>query len=121
MAHKHFIEPRDTADVVRIANAVAQKMGRPLDWVHFPVPKNRDDAAYYAPLAGLTMDHNTELYVGLVHPHDEAGTRARLAQAEEVLAGRRWGIATECGLGRAPQDEFETVADISRAIAAPIG
>lgn len=122
MAHKHFIEPRDTADIVRITNAVAKKMGpgRPLDWVHFPVPKDRDDAAYYEPLTGLTTGPETELFVGLVHPNDEAGTRARLAQAEKVLAGKRWGVATECGLGRAPQDEFDTVAEISTAITEPI-
>ncbi|MGQ0543704.1 MAG: hypothetical protein ACT4P3_00010 [Betaproteobacteria bacterium] len=48
---RNFKEPADTGLMVRIANALAQQLARPLDWVHMPVPRSRNDAAYFAPLA----------------------------------------------------------------------
>lgn len=120
MGHKHFIEPTDTEDIVRIANSVAAGIKRPLNWVHFPVPKNRDDEAYFAPLKGLKTGDETELYVGLVHPNDEEGTRRRLNVASRFLQGKNYGVATECGLGRAPADEFDSISKISTAISSPV-
>ncbi|KAJ9365702.1 hypothetical protein DTO280E4_671 [Paecilomyces variotii] len=119
MGHKHFIEPADTADIVRIANSVLERAQRPINWIHFPVPKARDDEAYFEPLRGLKVGHETELYVGLVHPNDESGTRKRLETATKFLEGRKFGVATECGLGRAPTEEFDSVARISTAICSP--
>ncbi|ETS84444.1 hypothetical protein PFICI_02469 [Pestalotiopsis fici W106-1] len=120
MKHKHFIQPKDTEDIVRITNSVAQKAGRPINWVHFPVPRDRDDDAYFQPLEGLKTGSDTEFFIGLVHPHDEDGSRKRLEVAARHLKGKRYGVATECGLGRAPQDEFDTIAKISTAISGPI-
>src|SRR5206468_706050 len=62
--HRHFTEPRDAARLVEIANALAASLGRPLTWVHLPVPRDRADDAYYAPLAGLRLRPETELYLG---------------------------------------------------------
>ncbi|KAJ6024273.1 hypothetical protein N7540_005070 [Penicillium herquei] len=59
MDHKHFIEPVDTADIVKISNTVAAEANRVLNWVHFPVPKSRDDDAYFAPLEGLNAGEET--------------------------------------------------------------
>jgi hypothetical protein len=50
---KHFVEPADTANLVRVANAVLDATGRELSWLHLPVPISRDDEAYVAPLAEL--------------------------------------------------------------------
>src|SRR5206468_1374123 len=38
--HRHFTEPRDAARLVEIANALAASLGRPLTWVHLPVPRD---------------------------------------------------------------------------------
>ena len=85
--HKHFIEPKDTANLVEVANGVAAKIQRSLDWVHLPVPRNRDDDAYFAPLAGLTLQPQTKLFLGLVHHTDGVeGARRRMAAAERVHA-----------------------------------
>jgi len=97
--HKHFTEPRDTANLVEIAQGLTARVTRSLDWIHLPVPRSRDDDAYFAPLAGLALRPETKLFLGLVHATDGlAGARRRIATAERVVSS--FGIGTECGLGR---------------------
>lgn len=97
--HQHFVQPKDTANLVRVANGIAAAVTRPIQWLHLPVPRDRDDAAFFAPLAGLRLHLETELYLGLVHTTDGvAGTQRRIAAAAAVVP--TFGIATECGLGR---------------------
>ena len=107
---RHVLEPRDLGTAVALANAVAAAASRPLTWVHMPVPIERDDDAYFAPLRDLTLTNETELYLGLVHLRDgvEGGTR-RINAAKKVRAG--FGIATECGFRYVP------VADVERLLA----
>ena len=101
--HKHFCEPADAGHLVAVANGVAARARRAIDWVHMPVPKERDDDAYFAPLAGLALKPGSELYLGLVHTTGGiAGTRRRIAAAEKVVP--EFGIATECGFGRRPPE-----------------
>lgn len=98
-AHKHFIEPKDMALMVRVANALAAGVQRPIDWIHMPVPIKRSDDAYFAPLADLNLGAETRLYLGLIHFTDGVeGSRRRLAAARKVVED--FGIATECGFGR---------------------
>jgi len=104
--HTHFIQPKDTANLVAVANGIAAGVTRPIQWLHLPVPRERDDAAYFAPLAGLKLHPETELFLGLVHLSDGVpGTERRIAAARSVVP--EFGIATECGFGRRPP---ETVA-----------
>ena len=108
--HKHFCEPADTGHLVAVANGVSARVRRSIDWIHMPVPKERDDEAYFAPLADLRLKPGCELYLGLVHTTGGiAGTRRRIAAAETVV--RDFGIATECGFGRRPPD---TIPDLFR-------
>ncbi len=101
--HKHFCEPADTGHLVAVANGVSARARRAIDWVHMPVPKERDDDAYFAPLAGLALKPGCELYLGLVHTTGGIeGTRRRIAAAEKVVP--EFGIATECGFGRRPPE-----------------
>jgi len=98
-AHRHFKEPADLGLLVRLANAVAAGSARPLNWIHLPVPRTRDDDGYFAPLGELHLSPETEVYLGLVHHHDGIeGAERRIAAARRHLA--RFGVATECGLGR---------------------
>ncbi len=107
---KHFKEPADTSLLVKIANAISQDSPRPIQWIHMPVPKERDDSAYFAPLKSLKLRPETRLFLGLVHPGDGIeGTRRRMAMAERFVED--FGIATECGFGRRPP---ETVAELLR-------
>lgn len=101
MGNQHWKEPEDTALMVRVCNALAEAVPRRIDWFHIPVPADRRDAAFFAPLAGLRLAPDTEFFLGLVHAEDgEAGTAQRIATAERYLP--RFGIAAECGLGRFP-------------------
>ncbi|MDE0059716.1 MAG: hypothetical protein OXI22_16610 [Defluviicoccus sp.] len=120
MNHRHWKEPEDTAVLVRIANAIAASVARPIDWIHIPVPRERDDDAYFAPLAGLALDPGTRLHLGLVHFTDGiAGARRRIAAAERVVSG--FGIATECGFGRRDPETVLSLLDLHRAIAGGSG
>ena len=64
-------------------------------------------------MAGLERGE-TELILGLLHMDDEEGTRKRIRVAREVVS--TFGVATECGLGRASKAEFESVLTIARNI-----
>ena len=111
--HKHFVEPRDTAVLVGLANRVAAGLSRPLNWVHLPVPRDRDDAAYFAPLEDLRLASDTELYLGLVHSTDGlAGSRRRLATASKFRA--EFGIGTECGFGRRDPETIPALLALHR-------
>jgi hypothetical protein len=97
--HKHVIEPTDMNDMVDVANQLTRDVTRPINLIHMPVPRDRADDAYFAPLSRLQLRAETELSLGLVHYTDGvAGTRKRMAAAERHLA--RFSIATECGFGR---------------------
>jgi hypothetical protein len=98
-AHKHFIEPKDTGDMVDVLNGIWQLAPRPVDFVHMPVPKDRSDAAYFAPLERLARRPETELFLGLVHfTGGIEGTLDRIAAAKRFVT--EFGISTECGWGR---------------------
>ena len=97
--HKHVLEPADMGDMVAMANRLTADIKRPIAFIHMPVPRDRADDPYFAPLARLRLRPETELCLGLVHYTDGvAGTRARLKVAERHAA--RFSIATECGFGR---------------------
>ena len=117
VAEKHFVEPADAAKLVRYANLVAQKAQRPLTWVHLPVPIERDDAGYFAPLAELTLPETTELYLGLVHREDGETGAARRISAARSHVHRDFGVATECGFGRAPEGTAVALFAAHRAVA----
>src|SRR5262249_41465902 len=97
--HRHVVEPEDTALMVGLANRLSQRLGRSMQWMHMPVPRDRSDAAYFAPLSGLRLRPETRLYLGLVHHTGGVdGTRKRIEAAEKYVP--EFGISTECGLGR---------------------
>ncbi len=108
--HKHFCEPADTGHLVDVANGVSARALRSIEWIHMPVPRERDDHAYFAPLSNLDLQPGCRLYLGLVHMTGGIeGTRRRIAAAEKIVDG--FGIATECGLGRRAAD---TIPDLLR-------
>lgn len=97
--HKHVVEPADLATCVKFANGLAGTIDRSIQYVHMPVPRDRDDAAYFAPLEALELGPETEVILGLVHHTGGlATTERRLDRATETIA--EFGIATECGFGR---------------------
>jgi hypothetical protein len=112
--HRHVVEPKDMGDMVDFTNRVAAGVKRPVNLVHMPVPRDRADDAYFAPLANLRLRPETELCLGLVHYTDGVeGTAQRLATARKYA--QRFSIATECGFGRRKP---ETIPELLRIHAA---
>ena len=54
-ADEHCVQPKDMAIMVEMANAIAAGVKRPIQFFHMPVPKDRTDDAYFAPLDGLRL------------------------------------------------------------------
>ncbi|MGE0035749.1 MAG: hypothetical protein AB7S93_08960 [Xanthobacteraceae bacterium] len=113
--HKHIIEPKDMSLMVQLANMLSRTVRRRIDWVHMPVPKERDDDAYFEPLRHLKMESDVELYLGLVHRTDgiEGATR-RIRTARKFLS--TFGVATECGWGRRPPETIPDLIELHRAV-----
>ncbi len=97
-ADEHLVMPRDLGVCVEITTGFASQLTHPLNYLHFPVPKDRTDDAYFAPLGQLQLPAATELYLGLIHHDDHAGDVARLTTAGRHVS--HFGVATECGWGR---------------------
>ena len=108
--HRHVVEPKDMGDMVDFTNRITAGITRPINLVHMPVPRDRSDDTYFAPLADLRLRPETELCLGLVHHTDGVeGTRRRLATARKHA--RAFSIATECGFGRRKP---ETIPELLR-------
>jgi methionine synthase II (cobalamin-independent) len=104
-AGRHFVEPRTAAQMVEFANALVQEIPHKLAYIHMPVPVERTDDAFYAPLRELKLAPGTELYLGLVHAKDGVeGSRARIEVARRHAPP--FGIATECGMARARSEDL---------------
>ena len=96
--HVHMREPEDTGRVVELIASFIDRVSRPIDWIHIPVPIERDDDAYFEPLRQLTIPEGTEVYLGLVHYRDGVdGARRRAHAAQRFIS--TFGVATECGMG----------------------
>jgi hypothetical protein len=107
---KHFKEPVDTGLMVEIANGIFERIRRPVNWLHMPVPIDRHDAAYFAPLSNLKLPAGTDLFLGLLHHGDGvAGAARRMATASRYVP--KYGVASECGLsGHTPEWTGEMLA-----------
>jgi len=114
--HRHFMNPRDLGVCTEIANRLTAQAPRTIDWIHLPVPIDRDDDAFFAPLDALALAPATELYVGLIHHGDGIdGARRRLEAARRHVAG--FGVATECGFGRRPPETIAPLLELHAAVA----
>jgi len=99
MNNRHWKEPNDLGMCVKVANGLVKGLSRQINFIHMPVPVNRNDDAYFYPLLKLLQAYDTELYLGLVHDSDTLDeNRARMEKASKYI--KKFGIATECGLGR---------------------
>ena len=112
--HRHVVEPVDMGDMVDMATRLNATVKRPIDLVHMPVPRDRGDDAYFAPLKTLQLRPETVLALGLVHHTDGIdGTARRMATARKYA--RDFAIGTECGFGRRKP---ETIPELLRIHAA---
>jgi len=107
---RHFIEPIDGAAMVSLGNELLKRAGHKVSFLHMPVPIERDDDAFFAPFRNLDLPRDCQLFLGLLHLADGVeGSLKRARAARKVVP--EFGIATECGLGRA-----KTVSEVGRLI-----
>jgi hypothetical protein len=112
--HRHVVEPVDMGDMVDMAMRLEALVKRPINLIHMPVPRDRADDAYFAPLERLKLRPETQFALGLVHHTDGiAGTARRMAIARNYV--RDFAIGTECGFGRRRP---ETIPELLRIHAA---
>jgi methionine synthase II (cobalamin-independent) len=110
---QHFVEPADLGKAIELATLIREVSPRPITWLHMPVPIDRDDDAYFAPLSGLELE-GTELYLGLIHHDGTEANNRRVAAASKHASD--FGVATECGIAR--QRSPDRVRDLIQAHAA---
>ena len=114
--HEHFVQPADAANLAELSQAICDKVSGPVAWIHLPVPRDRSDAAYFAPLQGLAVRPETTLYLGLVHETDGLqGAQQRLIAASESVGD--FGVATECGFGRRAPERVLALMELHAAVA----
>ncbi len=114
--HEHFVQPSDMRLLVDLANAIVEKV-TPLHriaYFHMPAPKERKDERYFSPLKDLNL-HGAKLFLGVVHAHDEHGSRERLDVAQTFYPAIA-GVGTECGLGRTPKEDVGSILEICASI-----
>ena len=90
--------PEDMGRMVEMSNGVCERLDRRMDFLHIPVPRDRDASVYFQPLRELQVPDGAELILGLIHYDDAEGDMARIAAAREFLPA--FAVATECGWGR---------------------
>ena len=112
---QHFVEPEDAGLLARVIRGVLAGTARRVDFIHLPVPIERDDEAYFAPLAGIEWGETTA-FLGLVHHEDGIDGALRRARAART-AVPQFGIATECGFGRGPEDRTAPLLQLHRDVA----
>jgi hypothetical protein len=108
--HRHVVEPTDMGDMVDMATRLNALVKRPINLIHMPVPRDRSDDAYFAPLKNLKLRPETTFALGLVHHTDGLeGTARRMTTARKYASN--FAIGTECGFGRRKP---ETIPELLR-------
>lgn len=117
-AGQHFVQPKDTGNLVMVATGIFARVARPVAFLHMPVPIDRDDDVYFEALERLALPADTVLYLGLVHHQDGlAGARRRVAAAARHVRG--FGVATECGMQNKPREAIPELLRVQREVEVP--
>ncbi|MGH3427169.1 MAG: hypothetical protein ACRDQZ_06330 [Mycobacteriales bacterium] len=122
MNNRALGQMRDVRPLVAMNNAIAERwpLGRSLEFIHAPLAAADSppptERAWYSPLRGLRLPHQTRFVAGLAH---ESPAVSDIEQAEtlatvEDLIGRRVDIAAACGFGRRELPAAEEVMRRSR-------
>ena len=109
---EHLIMPKDAAVMVEMTHGILAAVKRPIQFFHLPVPKDRTDDAFFAPLEKLDLPAGCELYLGLIHHGDTAGDTARMAAAQRHVEFE--GVGTECGWGRGDPERIPYMLESHR-------
>lgn len=102
------IYPRDASTIVAVSNGLSRHVPRRIDAIQAATVTAWNRLAHWQPLVDLAIEPETEFYLGLLHAEDGApGARYRASLAAKFLP--RFGISTECGLGRHSAEQLDQV------------
>jgi len=118
------MEPKSLQAVTDRALALLARTPHQISYFHCPVPLSAMSflSEYLAPLSQLypvLVEHGCELILGLVHHQNLEGTKERIEEARKLAPS--FGVATECGMGRTPQDHVADLMDLMTTVTGPIG
>lgn len=109
------IVPENISTVVRVANALSEKIQRPINFIQTATMREWDEAKHWEALSELKLRPETQFYLGLVHASDAVdGALERLAFVNPHLSA--YGISTECGLGRHSAEQLDSVTNTFREL-----
>ena len=119
------MEPSSLRAVTDRFLALQSRSSHTFAYFHCPVPVSAMSflPEYFEPLPELyaaLQKADCELILGLVHYGDLEGTRQRIEAAKEKVPGIRFGVATECGMGRTPAEQLEGILEISRSVSGEV-
>ena len=89
----HFFQPKDAGDARR--GGARDMLGgspRTMTWIHLPVPIERDDESYFAPLAALTRPAETEAVGAFGGLAVEAAARLAAQGIGVTVVDPRWAL-----------------------------
>jgi hypothetical protein len=116
--------PADASVLAAVAASLLNGVRRHIDWLHMPVPAGVDED-WFTPLRDLPPLEPTELYLGLVNlAWGVDGVQRMIAAASTAVPS--FGVATACGVGRAPAAEggspttFQALLRLHAALADPV-
>lgn len=116
--HKRQVDLDDATVLVDLAHALHADARRRIDFIQLPVRGDVDPAGYLAPLTRLSLDPGTDIYLGLITDHGGlAGAQQRIAAARKHLG--KFGVATECGMGRRDPSAIPALLEIHRDTSKP--
>lgn len=111
------LAPEDATSLVGLANGIAERVERAVQWIHMAVALERAGEAWFAPLGQLRLHPETRLVLGLIDERDgEAGNAERIAAARRVVP--RFGLATPCGWGSRAAEAIPELLRLHAAAAA---
>ena len=98
--HHYPYSGQDNAVLVDTANAIIQRLTRPVGYLHMPVIPEHTSSDF-ATLKNLHLPAGCKFYLGLINLSDGVpGARQRVEAAQAVVSD--FGVAFFCGLGHYP-------------------
>ena len=92
---------QDNDVLVDTANALFDRINRPIAYIHIPIIPEHNKPEHYAPLKRLRLHSETRLILGLINLADGLeGARQRIAFAQTAVSD--FGVGMFCGLGMPP-------------------
>jgi len=91
-----FLEQLDSGKAMRFPTLDVERIDRPLNWVHVPVPIGGEDDAHDTPSRVLRLPDGAEPYLRVVHAADGLQVRPTSRSPARVAIGGGKASATDC-------------------------